>query len=491
LNIRQKAIRGVAWLIAQKSGNQVVSLLVITILTRLLDVDSFGLIAMATVYIALIDLFLDQGFGQAIIQRAEVSKTHLDTAFWMTIVIGTLLSSASLAASGFVANLFHEPILNPIVRWLSLSLVFSTFSKTPRAILQRELEFGKLAVRTFVAEIVGGVVGVFLAFKGFGVWSLVGRNLSRDFVAMLILWGVSDWRPGLRFSYTRLRELYSFGVNIIGSQFLTYVSRFADRFLIGILLDATVLGFYTMGARVIELMSALLLQSIEIVSLPFLSRLQNELDRMRHAFYQLTCYASILAIPCFLGILITAPEIVLTLFGSKWIESIPILRILALTGIAQTVHLLGWSLLIASGKPSWHLVLTVLSTSGNLLAIILAAQWGIVAIAAGIVISSFALIPFTLWAIRRAVKIELHEYVRQFHPAFVGALGMSVPVLILQSILRGSISNPVGLLIYIICASLIYGLILWRFHPKYIERIYGFILLLAEGQFIPISSSSN
>jgi O-antigen/teichoic acid export membrane protein len=479
MEIKQKAVRGVAWMIAQRSGNQIISFVVIAILTRLLDVDSFGLISMATIYIALMDLFIDQGFLQAIVQRTEISKTYLDTAFWMTLISGSVLTTVNFAASEFVANLFHEPMLSPIVRWLSLSLIFATFSKTHRAILQRKLEFRKLATRTFFAEIFGGVVGVIMAFRGFGVWSLVGRNLTRDFVAMLILWAVSDWRPRLMFSWVRLRELYSFGVNVVGSQFLIYISRYADRFLIGFLLDATVLGFYTVAIRLIELLSAMFLQSIELVSFPIFSKLQNEMDRMRNAFYQLTWYTSILAIPCFLGILIIAPEIVLTIFGSKWAASIPILRILSLAGIAQVVHLYGWSLLIACGKPSWHLGLTALNTLGI-----------INAVAAGIVISTYAIIPLTLWAIRSAVKVRILKYFRQFHPALLSSLVMFIFILILKTLLRGLVSGGIGLVIYIVCALLIYGLILWRLQPEVLKKVRELIYLLTEDQLMPTSESS-
>jgi PST family polysaccharide transporter len=471
LDIRGKAVRGVAWMTAQRGATQVISFIVFTLLSRLIEPEAFGLITMAMVFIAFLDLFLDQGFSSAIVQRVEVEREHLDTSFWATVLIGILFSIVGFFGSSVIASIFQEPQVAPLVGWLSLGVFMSSLSKTQLAILRRELAFGTLAVRVFIAEGVGGIIGVFMAFQGFGVWSLVGRNLSRDFVAMIILWTVSGWRPRLNFSTSHFLDLFPVGMNFLGISVVSFLNRFFDRFLLGIFLDAQTLGFYVVGARLIELTSMLFLQTIQGVSFAVFSRLQHEMDRMRNFFYETSRYTSILAVPAFLGISFVASEIIEVFFGSKWLPSIPILRILALVGIAQVIHFLSWSLLVASGKVSWRLGLSILSTCVNTLAVILVAEKGSVAIASAVVFSTYLFIPITLWAVRRLVKVDLWQYGKHVASAFVGSLGMILVLVGLRFIIGDIGSAIVRLVVYVLCAALTYVLILRRIHRDFLTRM--------------------
>ena len=147
MNLREKAAQGVAWSIIQKWGREVITFVTFIALSRLLPPDAFGLVAMAAVFTAFIEIFLDQGFGAAIVQRSDLERAHLDSAFWTNVLTGILLTMGSIAASGFVADFYQEPRLAAILRWLSLSFILVALSSTQIAILQRRLSFKSLAAR--------------------------------------------------------------------------------------------------------------------------------------------------------------------------------------------------------------------------------------------------------------------------------------------------------------------------------------------------------
>ena len=213
MTLKQKAAKGIVWSIIQKWGRAAIWFVIFTTLSRLLAPEAFGLVALASTFTAFLEIFLNQGFSSAIIQRHELEREHLDTAFWISILTGTLMMIGTMLISGLVAAFFGEPQLTPILRWLSVSFIFTALSGTQMAILQRKLAFKSLAARSLVATLLGGIVGVSMAFAGFGVWSLVGQNLAMGFIGVIVLWRASDWRPRFEVSKKHYKELFGFGIS--------------------------------------------------------------------------------------------------------------------------------------------------------------------------------------------------------------------------------------------------------------------------------------
>ncbi|MCY7278519.1 MAG: oligosaccharide flippase family protein, partial [Phormidesmis sp. CAN_BIN44] len=190
MTLQQKAVKGIAWSFIQSYGNQVITLVVFLLLARLLTPEVFGLIALANIFINFIQIFLDQGLGEAIVQRKELEPEHLDTAFWTNVASGAILMSIGLLSADLVAQFFHEPKLSSVIRWLSLSLIIGSLNVVQRALLRRNLAFKTLAIRTLIASLVAAVVGIIMAFQGLGVWSLVGMTLTERIIGTAILWKV-------------------------------------------------------------------------------------------------------------------------------------------------------------------------------------------------------------------------------------------------------------------------------------------------------------
>jgi O-antigen/teichoic acid export membrane protein len=461
MSLREKATKGVVWSVIQKWGRAAITVVTFIILSRLLDPEAFGLVALASAFTVFIELFLDQGFGAAIVQRAELEPEHLDTAFWINILTGILLTVGLIAASGLVAATFEEPRLAPVLRWLSISFILSSLTSTQVSILQRKLAFKNLAGRSLIATVVGGVVGISMAFSGFGVWSLVGQDLASGLAGVIVLWQASDWRPGFKVSKRHYKDLFSFGVSIVGNHALTVLIRRSDDLLIGYFLGPTLLGFYTIGYQLLLVIIRLVTEVTNSVAFPTFSRIQHQPERMKRAFYKVTRYTSLFAFPVFIGLATLAPELVPTIFGEKWAPSIPVMQVLSMIGILQSVLFFNGSVIKASGKPLWQLGIMLLNAVCSVIAFLLAVRWGIVAVAASFVIVGYLLAPVSYIAVRKLIQIDFRTYLWQFIPSLFASLVMVVSIEGLKYILKGqSLNLYLELSIYLLAGMLAYGLVI-------------------------------
>jgi PST family polysaccharide transporter len=470
-NLRQKAVKGVIWSALDSWGRQVISIGVFIVLARLLDPQTFGLVALATIFLNFLQIFLDQGLSQAIVQRQNLDKEHLDTAFWVNLGVSGLATILSIACAGLIADLFKEPQITPIIRYLSLGFLISGFSSVQEAIFQRNLAFKSLALRSLLAAIIGGIVGITMAFMGFGVWSLVGQQLTNNFAQVLVLWWVSDWRPGFRFSQKHFKELFTFGVNVMGMNLCNFFNRRSDDFLIGYFLGTTALGYYSVAYRLLQILTQLLTGVIVKVSLPTFSRLQEDPEKLRNALYKSIQFTSLITFPGFLATVILAPEIVTVVFGEKWSPSIPVMQVLNVVGILYAYFYFNSSLMMAVGKPSWKLGLDFVQSVSNVIAFAIAVQWGIVAVAAAYVIRGYLMAPLTIWVVWKLIRINIKTYLRQGAVALAGTVIMLLAIAIVKYFLSNLVTDFVLLAISIFSGTIIYVLSIFLITPKLFRQL--------------------
>lgn len=466
MNLREKAIKGVLWSAIENWGSQVISFAVFLLLARLLEPKIFGLAALASVFLAFMQVFLDQGFSQAIIQRQDVNQEHLDTAFWTNIIIGVLLLGISVAGAGLIADLFKEPLLTPILRWLSLSFLFGALNSVQSAILSRQLAFKTLSIRTLAATVVGGVVGVVMALFGFGVWSLVGQQLANGLAGVLVLWWSTDWRPGFKISLKHFNELFAYGINVVGINALNFLNRRSDDFLIGYFLGPVALGYYTVAYRILLIVTQLMVGTIQKTAMPVFSRLQEEPERVRQAFYRAIQLTSLFAFPVFLGLSILAPEVVVVVFGDQWIPSIPVMQILNLIGLLYAGFYYNGPIIMALGKPSWNLGLNCLQAVGNVVAFVIAVRWGIVAVAAACVIRGYLMAPIPLLVVNKLVRINARVYLSQYVAPLVASLTMVAAIFGTKQFLSGMVNLHILLAICIAIGTVVYVAMILLIAPK-------------------------
>lgn len=434
MTLRQQAARGVFWSAAGTWGYHLATFLVFLILSRLLTPRAFGLIALAMVFVAFLKIVAEQGLADAIVQRSDIDREHLDTAFWATLLVGLVLAVLAALVAQLVAALLGEPSLGPVLAWLTLSLLLSGLSSVQRAILTRNLEFGKLTLRLLLSVLVGGIVGVVAAALGAGVWALVAQTLTTEAVGAVVLWGVSDWRPRFRFSFSRFRQLAAFGINVVVFRILLFVYRHADDLLIGFFLGPVALGFYAIAYRLLQIMTSVTTFIIDAVAFPVLAKIQLARDRVRSAYYEGAQFIALIAFPAFLGVALVAPELTVALFGEKWAASAPAMRLLSLGGMLQSILFLNGTTMKALGKPLWRVAITGMAAAVNVVAFLVVVRWGIVAVAGAFAVVTLLMSPVSFWAVDKLIAIDARTYLRRIRTPFVASLIMAATVLGLKAL---------------------------------------------------------
>jgi O-antigen/teichoic acid export membrane protein len=474
MDLKQKSITSIIWSIAQSWGSQCISLVVFSILARLLNPESFGLIAIAAIFVGFVNLFLDQGFSQAIIQRRELERDHLDTVFWTNVSISVLLTFISIASADLIAKFFTRPDLTSVIRWLSLSFLIGSLNNVQVAILQRNLNFKPLAIRSLIATLGGGVIGVSMALMGFGVWSLVCQQLSNGIIQVLVLWTASDWRPRLSFSPKHFRDLFSFGMNVLGINILNFVVTNGDNLLIGYFLGPVPLGYYNLAYRLLTTVAQLFIGVASSTAMPIFSSIQDDLPRLRNVLYEFVELTNTIAFPVFLGMSVLAPELIIVIFGEQWKASIPVMQILNIVGILQAGFYYNSPLILAVGKPQLKLWLDVARSIFYFTAFFISVRWGIIAVASSYVISAYIFALITLRVIKQAVGITIKEYLSNYTTPLTASLIMVLLMLAIKNLLIVHTSIPsIGIIIVAtISGTLTYLFSIYLFKPNLLKKFY-------------------
>lgn len=481
-DLRGRVARGLIWTLADSWGRQLLGLAIFVVLANLLLQADIGLVALAAVFVNFAQLFVDQGLSDALVQRRTLVRAHLDTAFWISMAIGAAMTVAGIVLAIPIAALLGEPQLEPILQVLSFSFPLFALSSVQAAILRRELNFRSLAMRSVLATAAGGVVGIGLAYAGFGPWALVGQALSQGAVAAATLWRVSPWRPGLRFSMEHFHELFRFSRNVIGSDIVSFFSRNSDNFLIGWLLGTAPLGIYAVGFRILEATGALLIGISRRIAFPALSRLQHEPERMKRGFFRVTRLSSLIILPGYIGLALVAQELVVVFFGVRWQESGPVAAVLFLVGPVHALNTFGAALLNASGHPGVVFRFRVLTMATNVagFAVAVIAFADVLAVAAAYTLRGYLLLPLALYWQRRYAGVRVTEYLLQMRGVALATAGMAAAVIGARVLLADPLGPAMLLASQVLIGVLTFGVILWLADRRMVREA-----IELSGQAIP------
>jgi O-antigen/teichoic acid export membrane protein len=472
-SLGRAAVRGLAWTMFRSVSSRLVGSVVFVVLARLLEPKAFGTVALASVFLVFLQLLVESGFGEAVIQRERLTEVDLNTAFWVNNALGVALALATAASAGLLAALFDQPELAPVLRALSPVFVLAALASVPQALLRRQLAFRQVALRGVSGTVAGGVVGVGMALAGLGVWSLVGQILANTVVGTAVLWLACPWRPGATVSRSSLAELFGFGVNVLGERVSTFASRRSDDFLVGLVLGPVALGLYTAAYRILLLATDVIIWTIEGVAFPVFSRLREDPERSRGAFYLATQFCCAVATPAFLALAALAPELTRVAFGPKWTGAIPVMQVLALVGIPHSLTYLNKAVTNAGGRPDLSLRVAVLTAVLNVVAFVLVVHWGILAVAVSYVACSYLLAPVSFWSVTRVVDVAVGPYLRLFVAPLASGLVMLLAVLGAKAALAGEVTGIALLVAPALVGGAVYTLMLLLTARRFVLSLFS------------------
>jgi len=471
--LQKRVAQGLTWTFVDTWGSQFMSLIIFAILAHLLTDVDFGLVALAAVFVQFAQLFVDQGLGDALIQRKAITRLQIDTAFWVAVVTGAGIMVLGIALAWPISSLVAQPKLAPIIAVLSVNFLVVAVSSVQMALLQREMRFKSLALRRLVALATGGVIGVGAAFAGWGAWALVAQQVSYGVVSVFMLWTVSPWRPGLQWSRSDFRELFSFGINVVGGDVLNFLSRNSDNLLVGAVLGAGPLGLYAIGYKILDTTQALLVNAARKLAFPVFSRIQNDPERSRRAYGRVNRVLSVVILPGYIGLALVAQEAIVTLFGAKWADSGPVAATLYLIGPVLTLQVFSGALLNAAGHPEitfrFRIVTTTVHIVGFLIAVTVFRD--IIAVAAAFVIGSYLMLPLNLYLQHRYAGISVFEHLWQLRWMALCTALMAAAVLGVKLVLASHLHPVILLVVEVAVGVVLYSALLLIFERDLFREV--------------------
>ncbi|MFO0982794.1 MAG: lipopolysaccharide biosynthesis protein [Planctomycetota bacterium] len=367
--------RAVKWAFVMNWGQQAIGALLTFVLGARVGLPEFGTASTAAVYILFIQMALE-GFATAIIQRQHLKPEHLHSSFWMVLLLSLGLTGVGVGLSDWWASVCKDasPSLGPVIRVLSLSIPIRGLTIVQQAVLQRRMDFKRLALRSNVSVSVGGLCGVVLAFSGFGAWALVAQQLCTDAIALLLLWTVSDWRPRLAFSWSHMRELFSFSLGTFLGNIGVFAGNRLDSLLIPLYFGPGAQALYKMADRLTQVVLEFVTRSLQSVSLSQFARLQDDPPRLRTSVLNTMRMSATASIPAMIAIAATG-RYLLRLMGKDWVAGSIALQIFCVVGIARAVQVFIGPLLQARGRPHLLAMLIWIHAGLNAAGFLLAAHW--------------------------------------------------------------------------------------------------------------------
>ena len=347
---QSKVFTGVIWSAIQRFGTMIISFVANIVLARLLTPDDFGTVGMLLFFLAIANVFVDSGFGSALIQKKDANNNDCSTVFVINIIMSTALYAILFFSAPYIARFYDVPLLKPILRVQGLVLFINAFTIVQSTLLRKELDFKKLSIANIVGNIVGTVVAIVMAALGCGVWSLVVRGLTVSFVVSALLWGMSDWKASLLFDKASFTDLFNFGGFILLSSIITTISNNVQTLVIGKLFAPSSLGNYTQARTLRNICTDSVSSVIGQVLYPDFSNHQDNndhiIEKLNNAVYIISYVVAALMALCF----VLAKPLVMLLYGSQWVTCIQYFRILCLGGVFLAVQDVNYYVTAAKGQ---------------------------------------------------------------------------------------------------------------------------------------------
>jgi O-antigen/teichoic acid export membrane protein len=458
-DIRGRTITGILWSIFGQVGQQGIRFIVILILARLLMPKEFGLVGMIEVFTGFAAMFGEMGFGAAIIQKQDVEERLLSSVFWLSIVMGVLLTSILAACAPLIAAFYNQRILLPLTLLLSLNFAINSLNIIQNSLLTKKMDFRRLAIINITAITTAGIVAVAMALAGFGVWSLAINTLLTTTFSVILMWSLSGWRPRLIFEWKDVKELIDFSMNLMGSRISTYWTANADNLLIGKYVSATALGVYDRAFSLMVLPRAHISAVLARVMFPALSAIQADKKKVKQVFLRANRAIALITFPMMMGLLMVAKPFILTIYGEKWMAVVPILQIFCLEGMGRSVGTtVGWIYLSQARTDimfKWGLFSGVVRVAS----IIIGLQWGVVGVAIAIVLSGYTILWYPSWVIPgRLINLSFWEVMKNLGGPFWCSVVMAAAVFAFGIILpsdwpewtRLATQVPLGVVVYVL-----------------------------------------
>ena len=441
------------WRFAERCGAYLVQFVVSIVLARILGPEAYGTIALMTVFITILQVFVDSGLGNALIQKKNADDIDFSTVFYTNIVFCLILYIILFFCAPLIANFYDNEELVILTRVLGLTIIISGVKNIQQAYVSKHLLFKKFFFATLTGTIGAAVVGILMALNGYGVWALITQQLLNLFVDSLVLWITVKWRPIKAFSFQRLKGLFSYGWKLLVSTVLDTVYNNIRQLIIGKKYSSSDLAFYNKGKQLPHLIISNVNSSIDSVLLPTMSKEQDDKEKVKNMTRRAIKTSVYIMAPLMMGLAFTSNNLIEVLLTDKWLPCVPYLCIFCITYMFYPIHTANLNAIKAMGRSDLFLKLEILKKIVGIILLLCTMNISVMAMAYSLLISSVLSQIINSWPNRKLLNYNYLQQLKDILPSIILAVIMGSLVYLINFI---GLPSFITLIIQIIMGGIIY-----------------------------------
>ena len=464
-----KVLSSFIWKFLERSGTHIIQFILQIILARILSPDDYGIVAIVTVFITLANVFIQNGFNTALIQKKDVDDLDYSSVFYLSFFVAIILYAIIFVTSPIIAKFYGNSLLISVLRVLSTNLFFGVFNSIQHAIISKRLQFKKYFISSLISIILSGLLGIYLAYNGYGVWALVYQQLCNIIINVIVQFIIVKWHPKLMFSFKRVKVLFSYGWKLLCSSLIDNLYTHIYDLVIGKKYTTSDLAFYNRGKQFPYFIVNNVNSSISSVLLPVMSIKQDDHNAVKRMMRRSIVVSSYIMIPMMFGLVVVAEPMVSLILTNKWSQCVPFLQILCFSYALWPIHTANLQAINAVGRSDIFLKLEVIKKIFGIIVLLVTIPLGLYAMAWGQIFSSIVSSFINSYPNKKLLNYGYIEQVKDILPAIILSLVMMI-IISLIGLLK--LNNVVTILFQLISGIIIYVLF------SYIFKLEGFVYLL-------------
>lgn len=430
-SLTDKTVKGVGWNSVDRIVNYGIGFVVGIVLARLLSPEEYGLIGIIGIFTAIFNIILDSGLSVALIRKHGVSDTDYCTVFWTNLMLSFVLTGILYFGAPFIGHFFNRPELVPYIHVMSFILVLNALSITQQAILTKRIDFKTQTKISLIAHTLSGVIGIVMAYTGFGVWALVAQQMSSRLFTTVLLWFFNKWWPKLVFSWNSFKDLFDFSWKLLVAQVISSLWTQVYQAVVGKVYSPATLGQYTRARQYGSLVSSSVGDVVLKVSLPVMSSIQNEDERLLRAFRTIIKVTMLISSVLLIGLSACAKSLIYVLIGEQWLPCVPMMQIMSFSLMLYPLQQINLNMLTVQGRSDIQLILQIIKCILAVGPILLGIYVGIYWMLAGSVVTSWIALIINSYYSGKKFNYKWWMQLKEVMPSLTTALIMAIPVYLL------------------------------------------------------------
>ncbi len=468
-NLKKELFSGTIWSIIDNAARQGITFIVFIALARLLQPEIFGLLSVSIIVVQIFRSVAFDSIATAIVRNSAASDKDYSTGFWMCFLASVPAFLILFFSAPFIEQILNIKGMAEVMRATSFIILTSGIARMHEAWLTFHLKFKSLAIRSSISVIFGGLVGIVMAMKGYGISSLIAQQIVTSLTELSLLWIVTPWRPKFVFSKSSFKEITSYSKHVALTGITNAANQNSDIFFVTYYLGSFSAGLYSTGKRITNTLNFVVSAALMRVSLPAFARLQNDDEQLRSAYLNSSAITAIFTAPIFIGLAVLSKDIILLTVGEKWMGSVVVMQVVTIIGFLTSIGYYNQSIMLVKNKPQWQTRLTLLYAVTNILSFYIFTRYGLLATALAFSLRALLLYPVSAWCAITLIGLNWKKYVADLAPSIISSFIMAAIIIGVQYL-----SQPLHIIlrlsIAILTGAISYFIILYFLSPPHYKN---------------------